>query len=97
MHDSEFDALCERADIGEEEANDALRTVQLLCTAPPHGVMLPREEVANVMRAAATLYAVLPNDAPRPGAFYRFVEEVASAMKRARTKRRQPAISPTQV
>ena len=97
MLDSEFDALCERADIGEEEANDALRTVQLLCTAPPHGVMMPRDEVANVMWAAASLYAALPSDAPKPGAFYRFVEEVASAMKRARLKKRQPVISPTQV
>jgi hypothetical protein len=97
MLDSEFDALCDRADINEDEANDALRTVQLLSTAPPYGILLPREEVDNVMWAAATLYAAAADANGTPGGFYRFVEDLSAAMKRVRSRKRQPAISPTKV
>ncbi len=44
MTESDLEALCERADINEDEANDALRTVRLLSAAPPHGIMLSKAE-----------------------------------------------------
>ena len=97
MTEAELEALCERANINTFEANDALRTVQLLCAAPPHGLLLPRSAVRRVLYAAASLYVTVqqPGDQGARG-FYRFVEDLTVAMKRARraAERTKPA-SPT--
>ena len=88
MTELDLDALCERVDINEDEANDALRTVRLLCAAPPHGIMLSEQDVSRVLWAAAGLYAALPDVDGVPGGFYRFVEDVVTVMKQSRLKNR---------
>jgi len=88
MTESDLEALCERADINEDEANDALRTVRLLCAAPPRGILLPKPDVSRVLWAAASLYATLPETEGVPGGFYKFVEDVVTLMKQSRLKQR---------
>ena len=54
---------------------------------PPHGIMLSKADVGSVLSAAATLYAAIP-EIQGPGAFYKFVEDVANVLKQAKLKRR---------
>lgn len=97
MLEAELNNLCERLDINEEEAQDALRTIQLLCAPPPHGIRLSREKIVNVLWAAASLYLALPDRDDGNAGFYRFVEDLTSAFKRARSNRRRQFASPSQV
>jgi len=97
MLEADLTVLCERLDINEDEAYDALRTVQLLCASPPHGIELSREKIANVIWAAASLYVALPKSVGADVGFYRFVEDLAAALKRTGPNRRRPVFSPSQV
>jgi hypothetical protein len=83
MTDIEIGVLCDRANLNEDEANDALRAVQLLCAKPPHGIQLDRESVRSIMWAAASLHSVIRNGVHRNGGeFYAFVEEITNVIRR---------------
>ena len=86
MTELDLETLCERVDINEDEANDAFRTVRLLCAAPPHGIMLSEQDVSSVLWALADLYTTLPGMSGVPGGFYRFVEDVVAVMKLTKLK-----------
>lgn len=79
MTSTELERLCTKANVNENEANDALRTVELLCARPPYGIRMNRDNVRNVMWAAAALLDVTHPAASRTGGeFYNLVEQLAA-------------------